>query len=68
MAREEQRLLMTQCNQISFEFASHFSRKVQADLAGGQISSDGGALLLSETERRVDVVTGEKKHRRGGAL
>lgn len=47
---------MTQCNQVSFSFASHFSRKVQADFAGGQISSDGGALLLRETERCVDVI------------
>lgn len=56
MARKEQRLLMTECNQISFGFAPHFSRKVNADFAGGQISSDGGALLLRETERRVDVI------------
>src|SRR5215469_16203192 len=56
MARKEQRLLMTECNQISFRFAPHFSRRVQADFAGGQISSDGGALLLRETERRVEVI------------
>jgi Transposase DDE domain group 1 len=47
---------MTECNQISFGFTPHFSRKVNADFAGGQISSDGGALLLRETERRVDVI------------
>jgi hypothetical protein len=47
---------MTQCNQVSFSFTPHFSRKVQADFAGGQISSDGGALLLRETERRVGVM------------
>jgi hypothetical protein len=47
---------MTECNQVSFSFAPHFSRKVQADFAGGQISSDGGALLPRETERRVDVI------------
>lgn len=47
---------MTECTQVSFSFASHFSRKVQADFAGGQLSSDGGALLLRQTERRVDVI------------
>jgi hypothetical protein len=47
---------MTECNQISFQFAPHFSRKVQVDFAGGQISSDGGAVLLRETERRVDGI------------
>lgn len=56
MTRKEQRLLMTECNQVSFSFAPHFCRKVQADFAGGQISSDGGALLLRETERRVGAI------------
>lgn len=56
MARKEQRLLMTECNQGNFSFAPHFSRRVEADFAGGQISSDGGALLLRETERRVEVI------------
>jgi hypothetical protein len=56
MTRKEQRLLMTECKQVHFSFAPHFSHKVQADFAGGQISSDGGALLLREVERRVDVI------------
>lgn len=47
---------MTECNQNSFGFAPHFSRKVQGDFAGGEISSDGGGLLLRETERRVAVI------------
>jgi len=47
---------MTECNQVSFGFARHFSRAVKADFAGGAISSDGGALLLREAERRLDLV------------
>lgn len=47
---------MTECNQVSFNFARHFSRSVQADFAGGQISSDGGALLLREADRRLDLL------------
>jgi Transposase DDE domain group 1 len=47
---------MTECNQVSLRFARHFSREVKADFAGGTISSDGGALLLRETERRLDVI------------
>lgn len=47
---------MTECNQVSFRFARHFSRNVQADFGGGEISSDGGALLLREAERRVEVI------------
>lgn len=47
---------MTECNQVSFSFAPHFCRKVQADFAGGQISSDGGALLLREADRRLNLL------------
>lgn len=47
---------MTECNQVSFSFARHFSRSVQADFAGGQISSDGGALLLREADRRLNLL------------
>ncbi len=39
---------MTECNQSSFGFASHFSRQVTAGFDGGTITSDGGALLLRE--------------------
>lgn len=47
---------MTECNQVSFSFTPHFCRKVQADFAGGQISSDGGALLLREADRRLNLL------------
>lgn len=47
---------MTECNQGSFGFARHFSRAVKADFAGGAISSDGGALLLREADRRLNLL------------
>lgn len=47
---------MTQCNQESFEFAGHFSREVVARFDGGAISSDGGWLLLRETNRRLKLL------------
>jgi len=43
---------MTECNQESFAFEAHFSRRVEAGFTGGQITSDGGALLLREAERK----------------
>ena len=43
---------MTECNQESFSFTAHFSRRVQAELTAGRVSSDGGALLLREADRR----------------
>lgn len=47
---------MTQCNQESFEFAGHFSREVVARFDGGAMSSDGGWLLLRETNRRLKLL------------
>jgi len=47
---------MTECNQKVFSFASHFSRRVEAGFTAGQVSSDGGALLLREVERRINLL------------
>jgi Transposase DDE domain group 1 len=47
---------MTECNQSSFEFASHFSRQVVARFDGGTITTDGGGLLLRETDRRLNLL------------
>ena len=47
---------MTECNQSRFEFATHFRREVVAEFSGGTISSDGGALLLRETDRRMNLL------------
>jgi hypothetical protein len=47
---------MTERNQSQFEFAPHFSRSVVAGFDGGTITSDGGALLLRETDRRLNLL------------
>lgn len=47
---------MTECTQSNFEFAAHFSREVVARFDGGTITSDGGALLLRETDRRLNLL------------
>jgi hypothetical protein len=47
---------MTKCNQETFSFAGPFSRRVEAGFRAGQVSSDGGALLLREVERRINLV------------
>jgi hypothetical protein len=47
---------MTECNQSSFGFKAHFSREVVARFDGGTITSDGGALLLRETDRRLNLL------------
>jgi hypothetical protein len=47
---------MTECNQSTFEFAAHFSRQVVARFDGGTITTDGGGLLLRETDRRLNLL------------
>lgn len=47
---------MTDCNQQTFEFSSACGRKVEADFQGGEVSSDGGLLLLREVDRRLDLI------------
>ena len=47
---------MTECNQEVFSFAAHFSRRVEAGFTAGQVSSDGGALLLREVDRRIRLL------------
>src|SRR3954453_5569779 len=48
--------MTTECNSTHLDFAMLGSRQVLADFEGGDISSDGGALLLRETERLTGVV------------
>src|SRR5271157_414411 len=40
----------------SGEFKGHFSRRVGAAFDGGTMTSDGGALLLRETDRRLNLL------------
>jgi hypothetical protein len=47
---------MTECIQESFSFTAHFSRRVQAEFTAGSVSSDGGALLLREADRRINLL------------
>ena len=50
-------MAQTECRQQSFEFQALGSRKVQANFAGGHLSSDGGgALLLREVEARSGII------------
>ena len=46
---------MTECTQTSFEFPACKSRKIEADFKGGDITSDGGSLLLRQVDRRLGL-------------
>jgi Transposase DDE domain group 1 len=47
---------MTQCNQESFAFAAHFSRQVTAQFDGARMTTDGGALLLRQADRKIGLL------------
>ncbi len=47
---------MTECNQERFSFAAHFSRRVEGRFTAGQVSSDGGALLLRQVDGKIDLL------------
>ncbi|MBV8475520.1 MAG: IS1380 family transposase [Acidobacteria bacterium] len=49
---------MTECNQRQFGFAPHFSRQVVAGFEDRQLSTEGGALLLRETDRKIGLLPG----------
>src|SRR3954452_7027177 len=48
--------MTTECNSAYLDFPMLGSRQVLADFDGGAISSDGGALLLRQTERLTGIV------------
>jgi len=47
---------MTECIESSFGFEACGSREIVARFDGGTISSDGGALLLRQTDRRLNLL------------
>ncbi len=47
---------MTECNQSSFGFEGSGKREIVARFDGGTISSDGGAFLLRQTDKRLNLI------------
>ena len=48
--------LMPKCAQTELGFPSFDRRKIEANFAGGDVSSDGGILLLRQADRRLGLV------------
>ena len=48
---------MTHCTQEWLEFEAHFSRDVVVRFDGGTMTSDGGALLLRQTDLRLNLLS-----------
>src|SRR5215207_7202086 len=47
---------MPNCTQTDFGFPSFDRRKIEANFAGGDVSSDGGLLLLRQADRRLGLL------------
>lgn len=47
---------MTDCNDPVLEFQAHNGRKVVMGFDGGDITSDAGAMLLRQTDQRLDLL------------
>ncbi len=48
--------MKAECNQESFEFQALGGRDVAGRFDGGRITSDGGGLLLRETEQATGII------------
>lgn len=48
--------MLTECNQETFSSAGHFSRRVEAGFTAGQVSTEGGSLLLRAVERKINLL------------
>lgn len=47
---------MTECSELRFAFATEGRREIVAEFNAGAISSDGGALLLREADRKLKLL------------
>jgi hypothetical protein len=52
----ERPLTMTDCIPQPLVFSRHKSRTISADFQGGQLTSDAGALLLREVDRKLGLI------------
>jgi len=47
---------MTVCTSDLFDVPACKSRKVEVDFKGGEVSSDGGVLLLRQVDRKLKLL------------
>ena len=53
---------MTECTRVSFDFPPVKRRRIEARFSGGDITSDGGRLLLRQADRRPGLLEAVKIH------
>src|ERR1700726_2425882 len=47
---------MTECSESLFPFEAHFSRQVVAQFEGSWLTTEGGSLLLRQTDRKIGLL------------
>ena len=52
---QERGFAMTDCSSTKLSFPSCKGRRVEAEFSGGDVSSDGGVLLLRQADRRLGL-------------
>ena len=53
---------MTECYSSSFEFSPLKGRKIEANFSGGDITSDAGALILREVDKKLRLSSSIAQH------
>src|SRR5207248_9023548 len=56
LAKQRNSPMQTECSPSLFDFAPVEGRQIVAAFDGGVITSDGGALLLGETDRAIRLI------------
>src|SRR3982074_3459910 len=46
---------MTECSQLGFELPGFSGRKIEGNFEGGNVSSDGGLVLLRQVDRWIGL-------------
>jgi hypothetical protein len=49
---------MTECNEFGFELPGFSGRKIEGNFEGGNVSSDGGVVLLRQVDRWIGLTKG----------
>ena len=52
---------MTECSEFEFELPGVKGRKIEGNFEGGEVSSDGGLVLLRQVDRWIGLTKGLAK-------
>jgi hypothetical protein len=53
--KQQETSLMAECNELEFELPGFSGRKIEGNFEGGNVSSDGGLVLLRQVDRWIGL-------------